>query len=162
MLRIRKLTIDKLNSCGGLRQYSFADYEEWHDPEIEKMTKDAQKIGLKLKAITKQPKFIEKWHDRYNVIHVSVDSCGTGVPLDEAIELRKRYKNVRIRLAVMSHEDVEKYGEIVDNIVFNHAINDFHKFTKAEIAKYAEKYPSKVCCQTGHCYTCKVKCNVEG
>lgn len=157
ILRMTRKMINRLNACGGLRLFSFGDYISWMDPDIERICNDAEKKGLLLKAITKQTEFVHKWHDRMNVIHVSVDNVGCGVPWDEAQNLRKMYPNVRIRAAVMRWEDLDAL-RFVDIITLNHAMNGYHLFSAAEKKAISETYPMKVCCLSGSCETCEIKC----
>jgi hypothetical protein len=157
ILRLRQETIDRLNSCGGLRIFSFGDYMPWMDDDLRVIIDDAKTRKLKLKAITKVVDFIHKYHDDIDIIHVSVDALGEGVNLEVARELKNQYSNVRIRAAIMSQEDLKNL-EWVDILTFNHARNGYHIFSKQEIAEYAEVFPGKVCCVTGKCETCETKC----
>lgn len=157
ILRLRQSTIDKLNAIGGLRIFSFGDYIEWMDEDLMQVFKDAKERGLKLKAITKVPEFVEKFHDYVDIINVSVDNLGEGMDWDTAKELKRKYPNVKIRCAIMKDEDLDAL-EWVDIITFNHANNGYKFYSKEEVQKFGEQYPNKVCCLTGKCETCEIKC----
>jgi len=62
------------DKMGGLRVNSFGDYEAWQKPILDKIMADAQKRGLKLKIITKQPEMIAVYGGRPGVsFNVSTD-----------------------------------------------------------------------------------------
>lgn len=155
--RMRDATIQRLNACGGLRLFAFSDYFPWMDQDIELLCDDADARGLHLKAITKQPTFVYKWHSRMRVINVSVDNVGCGVDWDTAKELRKRYPNVLIRATIMREEDLEAL-DFVDILTFNHACNGFKLFSSDEKHSIARSSSKQVCCLTGRCEDCEVKC----
>lgn len=155
--RMRDSTIDRLNNCGGLRLFSFSDYFPWMDDDIKLLCDDADARGLALKAITKQPAFIHKWHERMRITHVSVDNVGCGVDWEVAKKLRDRYSNVLIRAAIMRPEDIEAL-DFVDILTFNHATNGF-KLYSAEEKEHAAQHTGKlVCCLTSTCEDCEIKC----
>lgn len=158
ILRFNQNTIDKLNDVGGMRTFSFGDYEEWMDAQIMRIVTDAKARGLKLKAITKVPAFVEKFHDYFNIIHVSVDNIGDGVAHDIALQLKTKYPNVLIRSVVLKDADLEVLEPISDIITFHHGRDAYHNYRHDEVMKFTEMYPGKVCCQTGKCATCPVKC----
>lgn len=159
ILRMRRDTIDKLNSMGGLRVFSFGDYiHEIMFDDMMQIVTDAKLVGLKLKAITKVPMFVELFHNFFNIIHISVDNVGCGIDWNESKTLKSKYPNVLIRAAIMSHDDVQALEPWCDILTFNHADNGFKRFYPEERSKYAEIYPGKVCCQTNKCETCTVKC----
>lgn len=157
ILRLKKDTIEKLNDMGGLRLFSFGDYMDWMDQSLMDIFKDAKEVGLKLKAITKQPSFVEKFHEYLDTINVSVDNLGEGMDINVAKDLKNKYDNVKVRAAIMEEKDLDDLSW-VDILTLNHAHNQYHFFTPTEKAAIAEKYPDKLCCQTNHCETCKVKC----
>lgn len=156
--RMEQGTIDKLNQCGGLRVFSFGDYMSWMDPILDRVIEQADERKLMLKAITKVPEFILKYHEKFDIIHVSIDAVGDGVPIETALKLKRECNNVLIRAAIMNDSEVELLLPYVDIFTFNHANNKYHHFTKSEILSYGEKLPGKVCCLTGSCLTCDVKC----
>lgn len=161
ILRLRKDTITRLNKeCGGLRMFSFGDYMPWMDDDLYRVFQDARKVGLRLKALTKRPEFIERFHKYVDIINVSIDNLGEGVAHDVAGYLRERYPNVKVRAAIMSFEDLDALAW-ADILTLNHALNGYHMFTHKEKAEIAEMYPGKVCCVTGRCSTCKIKCGIQ-
>ena len=157
ILRLTQATVDKLNACGGLRIFSFGDYMSWMDEDLHTAIEEAKARKLRLKAITKQEDFVHKYHSDIDVINVSVDALGEGMDIEVAKELKDKYPSVKIRAAIMKPEDLDVLGW-VDILTFNHASNGYYLFSKKEIAAYAERYPGKVCCVTGKCITCDVKC----
>lgn len=161
ILRLKQATIDKLNACGGLRIFSFGDYMPWMDDDLRAIIEDAKTRNLKLKAITKVVDFVHKYHNDIDLIHVSVDALGEGIDIEVAKQLKEMYSNVRIRAAIMSQEDLNNL-QWVDILTFNHARNGYYIFSKKEIGEYAEVFPGKVCCVTGRCETCNVKCGIDG
>lgn len=157
ILRLRQTTIDRLNAVGGLRIFSFGDYMPWMDDELKHVIADAERRGLKLKAITKVPLFVKKYAAAMNVINVSVDSLGSGVPRRVAEELREHYNSVFIRAAIMSRQDLETLAW-ADIYTLNHAANGFHVFRHNERDEIAAAYPGRVCCVTGSCVGCPIRC----
>lgn len=157
ILRLRPTTIDRLNAVGGLRLFSFGDYMPWMDDDLKQVLADAEKRQLKLKAITKVPLFVQKYASAMNVINVSVDSLGSGVPRKTAEALRERYPNVFIRAAIMSWADLQVLSW-ADIYTLNHATNGFHVFRHSEKAEIVATYPNKVCCLTGSCAGCPLRC----
>lgn len=162
ILRMTKTTINKLNAGGGLRTFSFADYLPWMDSDIIPMAKDAKMKGLKLKAITKVPAFVKKFHNLFDIIHVSVDNLGEGVNWETAKALREEFPNVLIRSVIVKNEDVEALSW-TDILTLNHGNNGYKNYSqgkqnKADAKDITAKYANKVCCQTGKCHTCPVKC----
>ena len=155
--------IESLNAAGGIRLFSFGDYMVEHKALVQAFLDDCHSVGLRVKAITKQPLFVETFgnHPAIAVIHVSVDTCGDGVPHDVALDLRERFEKVLIRAAIMQDSDVETLG-FVDILTFNHARGlkkyGFKLYKKAHVAAWAERFPKKVCCQTGSCATCPILC----
>lgn len=166
VLRFRREKIDKLNSVGGIRMFSFGDYMPQFDDMIESFLDDCLKVGLKVKVITKQTAFIDKFglHPAINVINISVDNVGDGVPWDIAKEYREVFPKVRIRSAIMRDSDVEALA-FSDVFTFNHASGlkkyDYKKYRKAEVQAWNEKLEGKVCCASGGCKNCSLKCAVE-
>lgn len=160
ILRMPNGMIEALNSTGGLRLFSFGDYMDWMDEDLERVFIDATTRGLKLKAITKVPALIEKFHDHFTVMHISIDNVGDGVNHEVAKKLRQEYSNVRVRCAIMKDEDIEALSW-ADIFTFNHAQNGYKMYSKKAIADFAEILPGKVCCITGKCITCEVKCGVQ-
>lgn len=131
----RKATVDKFNKMGGLRFFSSGDYVEdsTTDKEIEKIINDAEKVGLQLKAITKQNRFVQKYGRRvfqdgplkgkhvFN-INMSVDEQ-MGFKLVDAIRIKKENAgNVNIRVVATNIAQAVKYSKVpeVDVITLLH------------------------------------------
>lgn len=158
--------VDFLNACGGIRMFSFGDYMVEHRETLGRVLDDCLAIGLSVKAITKVPEFVEHFHAHpaIRVINVSVDNTGDGVDWNTAKMLRKKYSKVRIRSAIMRPEDVKVLG-FSDVFTFNHALGlkslGYRKFSKLENANYFEQLDGKVCCSTGKCFSCSLKCGKE-
>jgi hypothetical protein len=121
--RWNKSTVDKFNKMGGLRFFSSGDYIEdtATNDQIEKIIADAEKVGLQLKAITKQPRFIKNFGRRkfedgplkgkhvFN-INMSVDEA-RGFNLEDAIRIKKEHDgNVNIRVVATNVKDAVKYS----------------------------------------------------
>lgn len=130
-----KDTRDALNKMGGLRFFGSSDYTEnsHTDAQIERIIKDAAKVGLQLKAITKQRKFVQKYGGRtfeegplkgkpvFN-INMSVDEV-LGFPLVDAIRIKKQYPgNVNIRVVARNPKEAASYSKVreVDVITLLH------------------------------------------
>ncbi len=119
-----KASIQKFNKMGGIRFFGSGDYVEdaATDKQIERVIADAEKVGLQLKAITKQKKFVEKYGSRifssgplegkpvFN-INMSVDPV-RGFNLQDAIRIKKSYPgNVNIRVVAMNPDEAVKYSK---------------------------------------------------
>lgn len=115
------------NKMGGLRFFASGDYieNEATDKEIEKIIADAEAVGLQLKAITKQEKFVKKYGGRvffkgprkgkpvFN-INMSVDEQ-LGFKLVIAKSLKKKYPgNVNIRVVARNPEEAIEYSKDKD------------------------------------------------
>lgn len=166
ILRLRQVTINKLNKAGGVRLFSFADYMPEHDNDIKAMLTDCLTVGLKVKVITKQIDFVEKFHDfeAVKVINLSIDNVGSGINHEVAQLYKEKYHKVRIRSVITCDNDLANLAPISDVITFNHGFNGFknysHKSHKASKEKLIADYnlTGKVCCITGNCLTCKLHC----
>lgn len=169
ILRMSQSTIDKLNSAGGLRLFSLGDYMPWMNETLKQVIGDAQKRGLKLKAITKQPEFISKYARHGILIHYSADMVGNSVPAN-ITRLKRKYSNVKIRYMARNADDVQAAIKAGADI-----ITPFHgprpkladgsrdsSYRPREAKQAAlELAPDKTCCNTGSCLTCSVKCGAE-
>lgn len=58
LLQIGKADIDYLNRMGGLRIQSFGDWMDRFSPQLAQVLADAEKVGLQVKIITKEPSMI--------------------------------------------------------------------------------------------------------
>lgn len=161
--------VKELNAAGGIRLFSFGDYMQENDKDIEEFLNDANKINLDVKVITKVPEFIYKYHDypAIKVIDISTDMLSSdkksGVDHNLARELKTKYRKVKIRTVVLNKSDLEDdFMKYVDVVTFNHENlqkKGYHKFTKKEIKEYYDTHPENgVCCITGKCATCPIKC----
>jgi hypothetical protein len=163
ILKFSRDKVEFLNECGGIRLFSFGDYMPEHRDILRTILDDCQSIGLNVKAITKQVDFVQEFvnHPALRVIHLSIDNVGDGVEWNTAKSLRKMHSKVLIRCAVMRTDDVQAM-EFSDIFTFNHAVGlkalGYRKFSKVEVSKYAETLGNRVCCTTGACFSCPVKC----
>jgi hypothetical protein len=75
--RLAQKTINRLNSCGGIRMFSRGDYDgrPETDRNIDIFLSDCQERNLKVKAITKNTTFIDRYHDHPGIglINLSID-----------------------------------------------------------------------------------------
>ena len=111
ILKLPRKTIEEMNERGGLRLFSFSDYiRSAHRGSIDTLLRHAKKRGLSIKAITKNPEFVEDFGDTGITINVSIDFAdqGFGVPWDKAAELKKKYPNVKIRTVARNFDEVKK------------------------------------------------------
>lgn len=167
ILRLHKATVAKLNSLGGIRLYSFSDYMPEHFEDTLRMLDDCYSIGLDVRVITKQEAFVHIFgiHPAIRVINVSVDNAkGSFNPM--TLELKALYPDkVRVRCVIGCDADLELFGDSCDVLTLNH--NKYackplgwklYSKRPKEVKAIVEKYGNKVCCQTGHCSTCKVRC----
>ena len=167
ILRLSDATVKTLNRIGGLRFFSFGDYTVDDDNNIHRALRDAETIGLDVKAITKRPDFIKRFakYDALKIINVSIDNIGYGVPLQQARQLRHRYTKVKIRSVVLQDSDLEVLTGVSDVITFNHSDNGYINYSRDKkhraylIRKY--KIKDKVCCLSSYCITCKLKCGIN-
>ena len=169
VLRYKKVTIDKLNKAGGIRMFSFGDYMKEHDNDIKMFLDDCETIKLKVKTITKQVSFIDKYHEHkaIAVIHISVDTIGCGVPHDVAKAYRAKYDKVRIRAVILQDSDIIDLS-FSDVYTYNHASNvGFHRYGTAERIEKSKEYGilKKTCClidmeKGENCTNCRVKCSI--
>jgi hypothetical protein len=164
ILRLSQKMVDNLNAVGGIRFFSFGDYMAEHDNDINQALEHCIHRNLKAKAITKVPEFVIKYgnHPAISVINVSIDNVGHGVNHELACELRIAFPKVKIRCVVLNDADVEAMENITDVFTFNHASNivklGYKLYKKADLVEWNKKLDGRVCCVTGHCITCKLKC----
>lgn len=169
ILKMNKSTIDKLNAVGGIRLFSFGDYMIEHDTDIRSFLNDCRTKKLYVKVVTKQLEFIDKFYNEFediiSVIHISIDNIENGVDIPTALNYRKQYKKVLIRSVILKESDIEAIEPISDILTFNHenikhnvpnSIN--FKLKKDLMDQMKNTYKVKMCCQSGSCTTCNVKC----
>jgi len=182
---IQKLSpkkIEEINKRGGLRMFSFSDYvRALHKDETTKLLKDAKRRGLSVKAITKNPHFVEDFADTGIVINLSIDTVenSTGVPWDVAANLKNKYSNVKIRSVALNFEEFKMFTELKHNGItdFVDVITPYHHddTTKPipegyenmghksrggkKVAAYVANHPGldkRVCCLVdGKCFSSK-------
>lgn len=145
------------NKMGGLRMYSSADYAPSTDPILARIFADAQKRGLKIKAITKNPEFVLKYGDTPNLsINISSDFAPEtvarifGVDIDTAVQLRKLFslaptvdealswaagrQNINVRYVSVNAEDT--LNALRDNRVS--VVTGYHGRVKAKLLEVME------------------------
>jgi hypothetical protein len=171
VLKMSNKTVQAHNSNGGIRLFSFGDYMVENDKDIHAFLIDARLMRLKVKVITKQVAFIDKFYYDYNdvfsVIHLSIDNINNGVEWGTAQNYRNNYEKVVIRSVVLKYEDFEVLEGLSDIITLNHGNNGFYNFSghgkenKALKVELTNKAINKVCCQTSNCGTCLIKCGYK-
>ena len=166
--KMRPAVIKELNRVGGIRLFSFSDYTPEHRKDIRAFLDDCLEEKLDVKAITKSAEFIRIFqaHGALKLIHLSIDNLARGgSPITFALakRYRKRYPKVLIRAVALDDVDLEYFGgeDWVDILTLNHCINGFHLFSRRELDQAYKKYPGRVCCKTGVCSTCRVKCGLQ-
>jgi hypothetical protein len=131
ILHFHQGTIDNLNSIGGIRLFSHSDYKPRHKEKLKRILDDCAKVGLKVKAITKQVQFVADFinHPAINLIHLSIDNVGSGVNQDVAKKLKAKFPNkIRIRAVIVKIEDLlEPIMNDVDIFTFYHGASKLLK-----------------------------------
>lgn len=169
VLRMTDEEIELLNDLGGIRLFSFGDHMVEQNEDIKAFLIDCRKRGLMVKVITKQTLFLDTFYsefeDVFSIIHLSVDNIGNGVDHDIAKQYRAMMKKVIIRSVILKHEDIKPMEELSDIMTFNHenikakvpnSVN--FKLYRKEFAELKLEFAGKMCCQTGSCATCPIKC----
>lgn len=110
-----------------MRIFSSSDYKPWKYDEVKSFLDDASDVGLKIKAVTKVVEFVEDFvdHPAINLIHLSIDTVGDGIPHKTAVYLKKKYpEKIKIRTIITKLEDL-LYGIMkhVDVFTFYHGAN---------------------------------------
>ncbi len=166
--RFTQKKISMLNAAGGIRLFSFGDYMPEHYNDVLQFLDDCEIQGLKVKVITKVIDFVVKFHDHpaIKVINISIDNVGDGVGWYVAGAFKK-YSKVRVRCVVLKDEDVDAFtdcrvGNLVDVFTFNHGRGlkklGYKMYSKKDVKEWNKKLNGKVCCSTGKCATCNLKC----
>ena len=102
--------VNRMNSQGGLRAHSFGDYRPVQDYNQWKVAlDDAEAKGLYIKAITKQPEFIQAFGDHPNLrINISIDDLPREISnsptLKEAIALKAGRENIKVRSVALNEK----------------------------------------------------------
>ncbi|MFA5067963.1 MAG: hypothetical protein WC466_08045, partial [Candidatus Izemoplasmatales bacterium] len=119
--------VDSENKKGGMRIFSSSDYKPWKYNEVKRLLDAAAKIGLKIKAVTKVLDFVKDFvdHPAINLIHLSVDTVGSGIPHNIAKSIKKKYpQKIRIRAVITNMNDLfDEIMEYVDVFTFYHGKN---------------------------------------
>jgi hypothetical protein len=117
ILKWTQKKIDDLNARGGLRLFSFSDYvRDWHHDNVKLLLDHAKQRGLSVKAITKNPEFVEDFADRGITINVSIDDGvlgqNGGLAWDLAHDLKSQNPNVKVRTVAMNLEEYKNYATL--------------------------------------------------
>jgi len=154
--RISQKMIDKLNSTGGIRIFSRGDYDgkPETDRNIDLFLSDCMERGLKVKAITKNILFIDRYHDHpgISLINLSIDRFET-VPFETAKNYRKNFKKVILRIVILNDEDLQIARSMAPVLLtFGHGNisytrQGFKAYTEEEKKDLAGDMPC--CCITG-------------
>lgn len=154
ILRLRQPTIDKLNRMGGLRIFSFGDYESWMDKYLEMALDDAKEKNLLLKAITKQREFIDKYRGKI-FINYSIDDIK---PEPEWIS-NYLGDDVKLRVLIRNRTEAKKWASRADVLTPYHGpkLSDEYQPGNAMTACIGLA-PGKTCGKTKRCISCDVRC----
>ena len=126
--------VQELNKDGGLRMFSFGDFRPGiDDNNVARLLDDAQEKGLYIKAITKQPEFIERFGDHPNLrANISVDNVPRDISenaptIEEALALKAGRENIQIRAVALNQAEADMYAEHPDiNVVtLYHGLTNF-------------------------------------
>ena len=138
-------TINAENAKGGVRLFSSGDYNNTteEDEMLAKLFADAKERGLKVKAITKSLDFVKKWAKETNITNISIDNFAkykarSNAPtLAQAVAMKKKYPQVRIRALALNPEEVYMYGNM-------DAVDIVTPFRGSAKALNADKFPEEV------------------
>lgn len=158
VINLPEKSIERLNSMGGLRIFSFSDYEPWMDENLRRLIGEAKSRNLKLKAITKQKEFIDKYKDDV-FINISIDN----VYPKPVWVWGYKHKNVKIRMMIRNGEEAEKWAQDsrISVLTPYHGKKINNNYRPKEAMEACIKLaPEKTCCKTHKCETCDVKCGV--
>jgi len=161
ILRLKQKTVERLNKIGGLRLFAFGDYVNSPEADniIEQLIDDCRKRGLKIKAVTKRLDFVEKYVLRIDCINLSVDSIGSGVDLNKALELKQRFPSViKIRAVALNENDFENWRnkKFVDIITLYHGPRKNYNGVFFKPLRKTDFSDNRIC--SGKCLTCLIKC----
>jgi len=108
--------IAEFNRDGGLRMFSSGDFRPDKDvANVNRTLDDARQRGLYIKAITKQPEFLEMFGDHPNLrINISTDAIprwmSNAPTTEEAITWARGRPNIKIRAVAVNPEQAEAYA----------------------------------------------------
>jgi hypothetical protein len=129
--------INRLNEQGGLRAHSFGDYRPQQDfNDWNMILHDAEAKGLMVKAITKQPEFVEAFGDHPNLrINISIDDLpgemSQAPALKQAIALKAGRPNIKIRSVALNEEQAWRQAQNPDIDV----VTLYHGLTRDKLLK---------------------------
>jgi len=121
--------IRELNKDGGIRMFSFGDFRPGIDEKnVQMVLDDAAKRGLKVKTITKELSYIEKYHDHpaQSIINLSLDylprEMSNAVSYDRAVKALADKPKAVIRMVVLNEKQALRalYDSNVDVITLYH------------------------------------------
>lgn len=162
-------TIEELNRHGGIRMFSFGDYDssiENIDFEIDLFLSDCEKRGLRVKAITKNLEFVEKYRNdkRISTINISIDRflINNEDYYNKALEYSRAFPHIYLRSVILTDEDLLD-DRLTKNCVvtFGHGGNSYQNAGKKAIGKnfqiweeeekvnIAKERDLSACCITG-------------
>jgi hypothetical protein len=130
--------IRSFNKDGGLRMFSFGDFRPGLDEEnVARVLEDASRRGLYIKAITKQPEFVQQFGDHPNLrINISIDNVPDEIsvnapPIEEALRLKGNRDNIAIRAVALNTEEAIRYAEDdrVDLVTLYNGVTNFDSKT---------------------------------
>jgi len=108
--------ITQVNRDGGLRMFSFSDFRPGiDDMQVALALHDAEVKGAIIKAITKEPEFVNKFGNHPNLrINISVDNVPRGISnaptIDDAIRLKAGRDNIKVRAVALNEKEAEIFG----------------------------------------------------
>ena len=133
VMRMPPSLINAYNMDGGVRMFAFGDFRpNVDDDNVARLLTDAQKRGLFIKAITKEPELIKRFGNHPNLrINFSIDNVPRDIShaatLDEAGKLKEQYPNLRIRSVALNAAEAEMYAKDmrVDVVTLYHGATNF-------------------------------------
>jgi len=126
--------IREMNKDGGIRMFSFGDYRPVDDYEnVKRLLFDANRRGLIVKAITKQPEFVKTWGRHPNLrINISIDNVPRDISANaptkaEALKLLEGHDNIAIRAVALNREEAMKFARDgdIDVVTLYHGLTNF-------------------------------------
>ena len=145
--------VERMNSQGGMRAHSFGDYRPVQDYNNWKLAlDDAEAKGLHIKAITKQPEFIEAFGDHPNIrINISVDALpremSNSPTMEAAVALQAGRPNIKIRTVALNEAQAREMAmdPRVDVVTLYHGMvgDNLKKIIKAQNKGLLDKVGEK-------------------
>ena len=145
----------------GLRFFSNCDYIASREMVgyIKLACAEAHMLNIPTKAITKNPAVIELHHNDFDIIHLSVDTLGSGVDWGTAKAYREKFPDkVLVRSVCITVEDVETFAPWVDILTPYHGPQLATYPPKVVRELCLEKYPERTCTT---CKTCSLRCSLK-